>query len=436
MSMKTGMKKSKKMCKKIGEENYMNNINAINETLTTPVLGEYDAVVVGGGPAGCGAAIALGRSGMKTLLIEKFNCLGGAWTTGFMNPFFDYQNKCGIVSEIVSELKTKGQFGGFWDKSFNYEYMKLILEKKMQDANVEVLYNTTFSKTLANDKTVYGIVAENIGGRFAALAKMVVDCTGDGNVAASAGCPFELGVDGDYKECQAMTLMFLVGNIPEKYRDGLMIYEKLAAVYEKGRKEIPFKVPYLIPVPNSHFGVVQFTHMYEYDPLSAKALTEATIEGRQQIIDAFEFLTKYDEEFKDLELITSSSVLGVRESRRIIGEYYITEDDILSGAKFDDAVAYVTFGADLHTKSNKGQRCFQVQPYHIPMRALIPKGYEGIVVAGRCISGSREAMASYRVTGNCAQMGESAGYYIAESLKNNVSLLDTKLNLILTDVIK
>ena len=405
----------------------------INETLSTPVRGKYDAVVVGAGPAGCGAALALGRSGMKTLLIEKFNCPGGAWTTGFMNPFFDYEKKTGIVGELVAELKERGQFGGFWDKSFHYEYMKLILERKMKEANVEVLYNTTFSRTLVEDKKVYGIVAENIGGRFAALADYVIDATGDGNVAASAGCPFELGVDGDYKECQAMTLMFLVGNIPEQYKDGLMIYEKLNAAYEAAGKQIPFKVPYLIPVPGSHFGVVQFTHMYEYDPLDAGALTAATMEGRQQLIDAFEYLTKYDEEFRDLELITSSSVLGVRESRRIVGEYTVTSDDILNGARFDDAVAYVTFGADLHTKSNKAQHCFAVKPYHIPMRALIPKDYRGIVVAGRCISGTREAMASYRVTGNCAQMGENAGYIIAEAIKTGQDVRDVRLTFTLTE---
>ena len=405
----------------------------INETLSTPVRGKYDAVVVGAGPAGCGAALALGRSGMKTLLIEKFNCPGGAWTTGFMNPFFDYEKKTGIVGELVAELKERGQFGGFWDKSFHYEYMKLILERKMKEANVEVLYNTTFSRTLVEDQKVYGIVAENIGGRFAALADYVIDATGDGNVAASAGCPFELGVDGDYKECQAMTLMFLVGNIPEQYKDGLMIYEKLNAAYEAAGKQIPFKVPYLIPVPNSHFGVVQFTHMYEYDPLDAGALTAATMEGRQQLIDAFEYLTKYDEEFRDLELITSSSVLGVRESRRIVGEYTVTSDDILNGARFDDAVAYVTFGADLHTKSNKAQHCFAVKPYHIPMRALIPKDYRGIVVAGRCISGTREAMASYRVTGNCAQMGENAGYIIAEAIKTGQDVRDVRLTFTLTE---
>lgn len=404
----------------------------VNEALETRVLGEYDVIVVGAGPAGCCAAIALGRAGMKTLLIERSNCLGGAWTTGFMNPLFDFQGKVGLIEELVSELNSIGQFGGFWDKSFNYEYMKLLLEKKATEANVEVLYNTVFSRALVDNNKVYGIVAENIEGRIAFLSKYVFDCTGDGNVAASAGCNFELGNDGDFRECQAMTLMFLVGNIPEKYNSGLMIYEKLNSAYQKAGKTIPFKVPYLIPVPNSHFGVVQFTHMYEYDPLNARDLTKATMEGRRQLIDAFEFLTKYDDEFKELELITSSGMLGVRESRRIIGEYYITKDDILSGARYGDAVAHVTFNADLHTKNNRGQKCFEVRPYHIPMRALIPKGYKGIVVAGRCISGAREAMASYRVTGNCAQMGENAGRYVSEAIKRNCDILSLKLALKLT----
>ena len=401
----------------------------IIETLSTPIYGEYDVIVVGAGPAGCGAAIALGRSGLKTLLIEKFNCLGGAWTTGFMNPFFDFADKAGFVDELVEELKKENQFGGFWNMSFNYEYMKYVLEKKMKDANVEILYNTTFSRALVKDKKVYGVVIENIEGRHAVLAKYVFDCTGDGNVAASAGCPFEIGEQGDYKNCQAMTLMFLVGNIPEKYKSGLMIYEKLNAAYLKAGKQIPFKVPYLIPVPNTHFGVMQFTHMYEYNPLNATDLTKATIEGRQQLIDAFSYLTKYDDEFKDLELITSSSVLGVRESRRIKGEYTLNIDDLLNGSRFDDKVAFVTFNVDIHTKANNGQKCFSVKPYEIPLRALIPEGYKGIIVAGRCISGTQEAMASYRVTGNCAQMGENAGYYVANAIKQNKDIHEIKLDI-------
>ena len=111
----------------------------------------------------------------------------------------------------------------------------------------------------------------------------------------------------------------------------------------------------------------------------------------------------------------------------------MTLDDILNGSRFHDPVARVTLNEDFHTKANKGQKCFNVKPYDIPMRALIPKGYDGIVVAGRCITGSREAMASYRVTGNCAQMGENAGYYIAKAIRDRVDIRDVRLNLVLTN---
>ena len=133
----------------------------INETLNTPVYGEYDVIVVGAGPAGCGAALSCARNGLKTLVIEKFNCLGGMWTTGYMNPFFDTKNKNGIVKELVDELDKDNHWGGFWDISFHYEYMKHILETKMLDAGAEILFNTNFTKTILDNKTVKGIIFEN-----------------------------------------------------------------------------------------------------------------------------------------------------------------------------------------------------------------------------------------------------------------------------------
>ena len=399
----------------------------IEESLRTQVYGEYDAIVVGAGPAGCAAGLSCARGGLKTLIIDRFNCLGGAWTTGFMNPLFDGDNKDGVLKELIDDLNSKGQWGGFWDKSFNYEYMKCLLDDKLSEAGAEILFNTYFSDVIREDKTVKGIIAENRDGRRAYLAKYVIDCTGDGNVAAAAGCDFELGDNGDYTKCQAMTLMFLVGNIPPKYKDGAMIGEQLSAVYEKAGKEIPFTAPYLIPAPNSSFGVVQFTHMYRHNPLSAKEITEATMEGRRQMIDAFEALTKYDEDFKDLDLIASSAVLGIRESRRICGEYTISDENILEGARFDDGVAEAAFSVDIHTEENKGQCCFKVKPYQIPLRSMIPKGYDGLFVACRCISGSQTAMASYRVTGNCAKMGDSLGRRLAYAAKNSLDVREVNV---------
>lgn len=387
-----------------------------------PLYGTYDIVVVGAGPAGCGSALAAARQGRKTLLIERFNSLGGMWTTGFMNPLFDHENKEGIISELISELKEKKSWGGFWDSSFNYEYMKYLLDCKMKEAGVEVLLNTNFSKTLEKDHTVYGAVCENMDGRFAVFSKILIDCTGDGNAAASAGCEYRIGSDRGYKDCQAMTLMFLVGNIPSKFKDGMLLREKLEAVYQKAGKEPAFHMPYLIPVPNTHFGVIQYTHMYEYNPLSQKEINAATEEGRRQMIEAFEILKMYDEDFQDLDLIYSADTLGVRESRRIVGEYMLTAEDLMQGRRFYDGIAEAAFNIDIHSKSGKGQICMHVKPYQIPFRSLIPKGYEGILVAGRCISGDHEAMASYRVTGNCCQMGEAAGQYAAYAIQNGISV--------------
>lgn len=394
----------------------------IKETLDTPIKGEYDVIVVGAGPAGCGAALACAKSGLRTIIVDKFNCLGGAWTTGFMNPLFDEKNKGGMMREIVDELAAKSAWGGFWDISFNYEYMKVLLERRMTEAGAEFLFNTYFTKAICDGDRVTGVILENVEGRFALLGKYIFDCTGDGNVCASAGCDFEIGEDGDYRTCQAMTLMFLVGNIPEKYKLGMKFYDKLNAVYEKGGKQIPFKMPYLIPVPNSRFGVVQFTHMYEYNPLSASDITAATVEGRRQMMEAFELLKRYDEEFRDLDLIGSSNVLGIRESRRIVGEYRLSEEDLLEGRQFEDRLCTVTFNVDIHPKDNKAQDCRKIKPYQIPLRCLIPKGKYGILTAGRCISGSHVAHASYRVTGNCFSMGEGAGYAVAKAVKKGVDI--------------
>lgn len=389
----------------------------INEILHTEIAGTYDVIVCGGGPAGVCAAIASARTGTKTLLVERQNCLGGMWTAGFVNPLFDQENKTGLIREIVNALKERNAWGGFWNISFHYEYMKQILDHLCKDAGVDVLLNTSFSRTLMSEKTVTGIVTENIDGRQAWICKLLIDATGDASAAADAGVTFNVG-STENGQCQAMTLMFLVGNIPSAYRNGAMIYENLKNAFEKAGKPdgVPFKMPFLIPIPNSSFGVVQLTHMRGYNPLSAASLTSAVMEGREQVIEVVELLRQYDPEFKELELIQTAPMLGVRESRRIIGEYTLTADDLISGAHFEDGITIATFNIDIHDAEGTAQSCRSVKPYQIPYRCMIPKDIQGMLVAGRCISGTHEAMASYRVTGDCGAMGEVAGYAAYESV--------------------
>ena len=392
-------------------------------------LGEnYDVIVVGGGPAGCGAAIAAGRAGAKVLLIEQMNCLGGMWTSGFVNPMFDHENKRGLIKELRETFQAQNLWGGLWNKCFDYETMKLTLESMAEEAGVTLLYYTTCIDVEKAENRVTGVVVENIGGRTLYRGKVIIDATGDARVAADAGAEFRLGSDED-GSCQALTLMFLVRLVPEKYRAGKMFYEQIQNAFDKegAGNSAPYTMPFIIPIPGSDMAVVQYTHMRGCDVLSAEDLTKATVEGRRQANLAVHALRTYDEDFKDFVLIQTAPMLGVRESRRIVGEYTLTVQDLISGAQFEDGVTTATFNIDIHEPGNVTQTCQKVQPYQIPYRCMIPKGLDGLLVAGRCISGDHVAMASYRVTSNCTEMGEAAGYAAYESVVQNKNLRDVSI---------
>ena len=405
-------------------------MKTINETLVTPVGGTYDVIVCGGGPAGVCAAVSAGRQGARVLLLERMNCLGGMWTSGFVNPLFDQENKGGLIREIVNRLEEKQAWGGFRNISFHYEYMKSVLDTMCSEAGVEVLFNTAFARALTENGRVTGVVAEHIGGRVAYLAKTVIDCTGDAAVAACAGADYDMG--DDKGDCQAITLMFLLSNIPEKYNvtEGLMMADAIEKAFAKqGQgKQTPFAFPVLIPIPSSRFANVQMTHMYQVNPLCPNDIARALYEGRQQMLEVVEALKAFDPDFKDTDLVFSAPSLGVRESRRIKGEYTLTLDDLISGATFSDAIAFSAFNIDIHRSEDTGQNLLVVPRYEIPYRCLIPKGIEGLLVAGRSISGTHEAMASYRVTGPCAQMGEAAGYACAQSAKTGTPLREVDMS--------
>lgn len=396
-------------------------MKTICETLNTPVEENYDVIVAGAGPAGCCAAIAASRAGAKTLLIEQTGAFGGMWTSGLINPIYDHKNKKGLMKEIIDSLSQRRGFGGFIDSCCHIEDMKSLLDEMILSSGADVLLNTFVSRVIRDENTVKGIITENKSGRTAYSAKVVIDCTGDGDLFESAGCRYWMG-DQESGEVQSFTLMYQLGNVRFMQYDPYALTKLVEETNARTGKnyEIPFTRSYIIQQPADDQAVVMLTHMRNFNPLSEKDRTMAMIEGRRQAREMFLYFKENIPEFKDMTFVQTAPSLGVRESRRLSGVHTITIDDCLRGVIPEDSVTIATFNVDIHNQKNRDQGFFDVQPYGIPLRSMIPETTDGLLAAGRCISGTHEAMASYRVTGNCAAMGQAAGCAAALCARMNV----------------
>ena len=397
-----------------------------------PIRGRYDVVVCGGGSAGIGAALAAARSGMKTLMIERWGMPGGVWTAGLLNPFFECHGRGFVVDELIRRLRdAQGWVKWKFSHCFDFEILKRVLEQMLDEAGVEVLYYTWIADCVREGDRVRGVVLESKSGREAVLARVVIDATGDGDVAARAGCAYEFGRPGDGL-LQPLTLMFEVRGIGD-YEMGLSkeLFDTMARVIaEHGLPhKLPFArgnyAPYIINTPAPGSAVVQATHVYRVNTLDVAQLTRATIEARRQAHE----LTEIFRHIKGLEGIVLSATapaVGVREGRRILGRYYLDFEDIAAGRAFDDAVAFCGFPVDIHEPApgagvpHRGEA--KIRPYEIPYRCLLPRDVEGLLLAGRLISGSVEAHASYRVTGTTMATGQAAGLAAAWSVAGNMPL--------------
>lgn len=394
----------------------------IYESRSTPVIGSYDTIVVGGGPAGVGAALAAGRAGKKTLLVEQYGFLGGMWTAGLVIPIWDWENKGGIMQELVDEINTAGKNSSAGPLyTFDIETMKLILDRKMRQAGVHILFHTAFTDVVMEEGTVRGVLVENKSGRQAYLGKVIIDCTGDGDIAARAGAPFKVGRDAD-GATQPMSLMFKLGNMdyvqnmdhfPSNDGSTELFYYMRYAAKLAGLQDVVFNFerPYILRLPTPHQGIAEMTHVRGKSGIDAWQLSEAEMEGRELVAETMDFFTKYMPQFRDAFLEQTAPHIGVRETRRIMGEYMLSLEDMLRGAQFDDGICTCTFNVDIHQPDGLGQEGMEyaTRPYQIPYRCLVPQHIDGLLVAGRCISGTYEAHASYRVTGDCVAMGQAAG---------------------------
>ncbi|MFA7342979.1 MAG: FAD-dependent oxidoreductase [Terrimicrobiaceae bacterium] len=388
----------------------------------TPVVRQADVVVCGGGPAGIAAAIGAARAGAGTLLLEGQGCLGGIWTSGLLGWILDHENKTGVMREIMDALQRHGGRGPVRN-AYDPEAMKIVLEELCASAGVEIQLHTRVCAALRNDENrLTHAIIESKSGREAVAGKVFVDCTGDGDLGAAAGCGFDYG-NPETGLAQPMTLLALVaGVVPAEIAafypepdsenwDGFK--DRLRAEMEKAGQSPSYAKPTLFRLCGDLF-VLMANHEYRVSGLDANDMTQATLRARRELHGIVDGLRALGRPWKNLRIVATGAQIGVREGRRLHGRYTVSADDLREGRRHEDAVCRVTYEIDVHAtdpKRDKGieTNAFTARPYDIPLRALIARDVDGLLMAGRCISGDFIAHSSYRVTGNAVVMGEAAG---------------------------
>ncbi len=433
-----------------------------------------DVIVIGGGMAGCAAALSAARCGRHTFLIERFAFFGGWATAALVNPFMTHCASDGkpLVGGLYDELRDRlRRADGLLDNSFDTEAMKFALQEMLVEAGVQLRFHTTFesARYLPNGSIIVSTRSKSGAEEFE--CDRLVDCSGDGDAACSLGANFEMGDANGL--AQAATLMFDMGGVdveaallyvrnhPDQMRfpklqptaDPVELaksvvsvagyYNLIEAARANGDYSAPGDLIFYISRPRKGEVVFNTTHIGCVDGTNADDLTRAEIEGRRQMMSVAAFARKYVPGFENAYLLRSPDHVGVRETRRIIGDYVFSADDVINARKFDDAICRLAYPVDLHcgkgcgyTKSEEqGEFLSNNAPpgdwYEIPYRCLLPVGLENLLVAGRCVSSTQAGHGAIRIMPACFAMGQAAGTAAALSLDAGVNVRDINISMLL-----
>jgi hypothetical protein len=383
----------------------------IERTVKAPVIAKPEVLVVGGGLAGVAAAVTAARMGCDTLLVERSGSLGGMSTIGLVPPAFRPDLSEGIVAEFLARTEALGGK----NEMRNPEIMKVALLDMIRESGARLLLYSMAVDAIVSDNVIRGVLVEGKSGPQAILGRIVVDCTGDGDVAAWAGAPFEIGRGRD-EETQTQTLVFLLGNVNvPKLSDAR---EQLPEYVKQARANGEFNARFaggaaIAPVVLGEHGVVNVNsiNIPEVSGLRTEDLTYSQVEAMKEALALASFYRKYVPGCENCYLLSTAEFMGVRESRRIVGEYVLSGEEVLSGATFRDGIARGFYPVDIHSADGTGDAsgARPALPYEIPYRCLVPKKIENLLVAGRCISTDHVAHGSVREMGTTMPLGEAAG---------------------------
>jgi len=404
---------------------------------STPVLGEFDVVVVGGGPAGIMAASAAARSGRSTILLERYGFLGGAGTAGGLSTF------CGLHANVYGEhqrvvhgltddlLDRLGKLDGLaaphltindgiMAQAFDISAYKLAADRLVVDAGAKLLFHAMAVGVAMSDAlTIEAVIVETKSGRLAVRGRAFIDASGDGDVAAWAGAPYEKSpaIDGMLYP----SLMFRINGVdvaaagekPWRTAERLMDEAEAAGTHRFPRKR-PIVRPQRNPLEwRANMTQLSATDGGAIDGTDVEQLTQGELQGRSQVFDTFSFIRENVPGFGDSYVVDIAPQIGIRETRRIVGEYQLSGDDVLECADFPDSIgvngwpieAHVAGSVEFRWQRGDRHRGFNQLPY----RMIVPRGIPNLFVAGRCASMTHEGQSSARVTGPCFAMGEAAG---------------------------
>jgi hypothetical protein len=456
---------------------YMNFIEEEKKVL--PVFASPEVLVVGAGPAGIGAAIAAARSGAKVMLIERYGFLGGNLTIAMVNPMFTFhdingkQVIRGIAGELVDRLVAlKASHGHVSDLTFDNasmtpfdpEGMKYLLFQMVTEAKVELLLHTWAVNIQRDHNNVLSVIIENKSGRQAICPKVVIDCSADADIIALSGARFVKGREED-GAMQPVSLFYRIGGINmaglrhwmKNNRDLLkdaptdeeidsseaIAFLGLKALVKKGmelgefpKEAAPRILFYQLPIEGQ--VAVNATRLQGIDGTNAADLTYAEIETRSQAWHITNFLKKYVGGFENAYIVDTGVQVGVRETRHIVGDYTLTEQDVLTSKSFPDGIACGTFAIDIHPLVGE-QQVFTGSGkavYEIPYRCLLPEGLDNVLVAGRSISATHTAFGSARVMATCMGIGQGAGVAAAQMIQNNLKSREVDVAVVRAQLVK